>query len=152
MKNQDSPLTKILQYSITFGACLLVCFIYVLIMGIFNDYQTIVDATHWNINNETAKNLFILTNGFFFTGTICTCIGLFIIATNGGAFEMITYGIMRFISLFKKDPTKVKFKTYYDYHIFRSGEPKHSFFYFIAVGVFYILVSLVLLFFYYQVN
>lgn len=152
MKNQDPVKTSILEYSITFGACLLLCFVYCWIAGIFNSYEVVLSKTGWHINNEAAKNFFILTNSFFTIGVFCTCVGLFILAANGGAFDMLIYGMGRFFSLFKKDPTKVRFKTFYDYRMYRSEEPKKSCGFFIVVGAFYILVSLLFLYIYYRVN
>ena len=152
MKNQDPIKTAILQYTITFGACLLCCVIYVLLFGIYKDYTIIARNTGWNITNNTSKFFFISTNACFVIGTLCTCVGFFIVAINGGMFDMLIYGMGRFFSLFKKDPTKVRFKTFYDYRMYKSEEPKKSFGFFIVVGVFYILVSLLFLFLYYKLN
>ncbi|MCR5490622.1 MAG: DUF3899 domain-containing protein [Bacilli bacterium] len=140
----------ILRYSITFGVCGIVAFIWVLSMGIFRDYVSLKEATHWNFNSEASKNFFLLTNGFFGSGIICTGVGLLILASNGGAFEMLVYGVSRFISLFRKDHNKVKYRTYYDYHAARSAEPKHSFLYLVIVGLIYIGISMIFLALYYQ--
>ena len=144
--------TRILQYSITLGVCLLLCFGYSVVAGIFKDWETVQRITNWHITNEAAKNLFILTNAFFSVGVLCTCIGLFILAANGGAFEMLVYGMGRFFSLFKKDPTKVKFKTFYDYHVYHSEQEPTPFGFFVAIGALLIIVSFILLYCYYKVN
>ena len=152
MKNQDPVKTSILQYAITFGACLLLCFIYCWIEGIFKDYVDVVEQFSWNINNNTSKVFFILTNGCFTIGILCTCVGFFIIASNGGMFDMLIYGVGRFFSLFKKDPTRVRFKTFYDYRMYKSEEPKKSFGFFLVIGLSYILFSLLFLWLYYRFN
>ena len=148
MKEQKPIKTKILQYVITFGACLLLCFIYVAIAGIFKDWQTVVNDTGWKITNEQSKVFFLLSNAFFVIGVLCTAAGLLVVAANGGAFEMFVYGIKRFISLFKKDPSKVKFQTFYDYHVYRSQQPKQSYLFLILIGLLYIGVSIIFVFIY----
>ena len=151
MKEQKPIKTKILQYVITFGACLLLCFIYVAIAGIFKDWQTVVNDTGWKITNEQSKAFFLLSNATFVIGVVCACSGLLVLAANGGAFEMFAYGIRKFITLFKKDPAKVRFKTFYDYHVYRSEQPKQSYFFLILVGFLYIGISVIFVFVYLSV-
>ena len=148
---ERSNKTTILEYSITFGICLVFAFIAALAQGIFKPYTDVVAATHWNIANENQKIFFILTNSGFASGIICTGFGLLVFASNGGAYDMFVYGFRRFISLFQKDVNKIKYKTFYDYHIAKEGRPKKSFFYMVAVGLFYIVLSLIFLFIYYRV-
>ena len=138
-----------MKYLITFGIGAVVVLVYISIAGIFSPWQDVVDKTAWNIVNEEQKNYFILTNATFSVGVVCTALGLFVVAKNGGAFEMLTYGVRRFISLFQKDQNKIPFKTYYDYHVYKSSEPKKSVLYFIVVGVLYIGVSMIFLALYY---
>ena len=147
MRNQPPlPLkTKILQYSITFSVCLVLSFLSAWIMGIFTPWETLQEKSNWNFNSELTKNMFVLTNATFVVGVLCVAFGLLVVAANGGAFEMLTYGIRRFFSLFKRDPSAVKFKTFYDYHVYRSDEPKKSVLYFIIVGAFYIGISMLFL-------
>ena len=152
MKNQDPVKTSILQYSITFGVCLLLCIGYCFLAGIHKDFATVVKLTGWHINNETSKCFFIFTNASFTIGVVCACVGLFVVANNEGAFDMLIYGMGRFFSLFKKDPTRVRFKTFYDYRMYKSGEPKKSFLFLLLVGVFYILLSMLFLYLYYRYN
>ena len=129
--------TIILEYLITFLACALLAFVIVAIRGIFTvgDNKAIIQY---------------LVDAFFAVGVICLGFGLLVAVTNWGAFEIIVYGFMRFISLFKKDPTDVKYPTFYDYHVARAEKEKMSFLYFILVGSFYVIVSLILLYVWYQ--
>lgn len=130
---------KILQYSITFGVCALLTFAYIAIGGIFS-------------STELVETLRILVNGFFSIGIISLCFGLLVICSNNGAYDLIVYGMVRFISLFKKNPNSIKYHTYFDYHTAKQAEEDRSFAYFLIVGGFYILVSLVILIFWYQVR
>lgn len=146
-----SPLkARILQYTITTGVCLLLCFVYAWAVGIFKNWEEVLRLTEWNITNEASKNTFILTNAFFTVGAICACIGLFILAANGGAFEMLVYGVSRFFSLFKKDPNKIRFKTFYDYHVYHSEQEPTPFGFFLVIGFSLIGISLIFLALYYN--
>ena len=152
MKDPNPVRTKILQYTITFAVCLVFCFIYVSVAGIFKSWKEVVNDMGWNINNEAAKAMFILSNGTFIIGVLTVAAGLLVFAANGGAFEMIVYGFKRFLSLFQRDPSKVKFKTYYDYHVYRSNAPNTPFLFLILVGLFYLLASMVFVIIYLRVN
>lgn len=139
-----------MQYGFSFLACGLVAFIWAWISGIFKPYAQVVEEYHWKMANEAQKNYFLLTNAFFGSGVIFAGIGLLVVASNGGVFEMLIYGIRRFVSLFQRDHNKIKFKTFYDYQIYRSGEPKASFGFLLIVGLLYIAVSLLFLMLYYK--
>ena len=89
--------------------------------------------------------LHILVDATFVSGVVMFGIGVLVVASNGGAFEMFVYGMRRFISWFQKDVNKVRFKTFYDYHVYRSGEPKHSFAYLLIVGGIFLAISGILL-------
>ena len=129
--------TILLEYLITFFTCALLVFVIVAIRGIF----TVGD-------NKLV--LHYLVDAFFAVGILCLGFGLLVAVTNWGAFEMIVYGFMRFISLFKKDPKNVKYPTFYDYHVARAEKEKMSYLYFILIGILYTGVSLLLLYFWYQ--
>lgn len=97
---------------------------------------------------EDTKTVFhILTDAFFAPGVTITGFGLLILATNGGAFDMLTYGVMRFFGMFTRNPSK--YKTYYDYSTAKH-ETSRSFWYLVVVGVGFILISLLMLYFYYK--
>ena len=128
---------KILEYSITFFVCALLSFILLIVKGVFNN-PPIKDLMHYFVD------------AIFVSGVLCLAFGVLVLASNGGAFDMIVYGMIRFFSLFKKDYNKIKYKTYYDYHIAKAERPKAEFLYLIIVGGLYIIVSLVFLYFWYQ--
>lgn len=128
---------KILQYSITFGVCTLLTFAYIAIGGIFS-------------LNEIKETLKLLVDGFFSIGIISLCFGLLVICSNNGAYDLIVYGFVRFASLFRKDSNAIKYHTYFDYHTAKQEEEDRSFDYFLIVGGFFILVSLIILIFWYK--
>lgn len=128
---------KILEYSITFFICALLSFILLVVKGVFE-------------NPETKALMHYFVDSFFVSGILCLAFGLLVLASNGGAFDLIIYGVTRFFSLFKRDPTKVKYKTYYDYHIARAERKKTEFLFLIIVGSIYVIASMVFLCFWYQ--
>lgn len=140
----------ILEYTITFGVCLILSFLVAVFQGLFKPYAEVVAKTNWNIVNENQKIFFTLTNGCFSIGVVAVGLGLLVMASNGGAFDFIVYGIRRFISLFQKDINKIKYKTYYDYHMAKEGREKKSFLYMVFVGLFFIGLSLLFLVLYYN--
>ena len=148
MQNESSKLKTILQYTITFGACLILSFVVACLMGLFTPWETVKANTNWHIDSELSKVLFTLINGSFIIGVVTLAFGLLILAADGGAFEMLGYGIRRFISLFQKDVNKIKFKTFYDYHVYHSSKPKIPFLFLIVNGLFFITISIVLLIIY----
>lgn len=132
MEEKNRP--SILKYAITFVVCAVLVLVYLLIFGLFDSTDPKEIAT-------------ILVNGFFSVGIICVCFGGLMIVANAGAFDFISYGIGRFFSLFKKNPNDVKYKTFYDYRVAKAEKGKsESMFYMIAVGLFYVIVSIILLF------
>ena len=128
---------KILEYSITFFICALLSFILLVVKGVFE-------------NPEAKALMHYFVDSFFVSGILCLAFGLLVLASNGGAFDLIIYGVTRFFSLFKRDPTKVKYKTYYDYHIARAERKKTEFLFLIIVGSIYVIASMVFLCFWYQ--
>lgn len=150
MQKPPSDIKKtILKYVITFTACLLVSFLLAVIMGLFRDYKAIKDAgSTWNFKDEYSKNLFVIINGTFIVGILTASFGALVALANGGAFEMLVYGVRRFFSLFQKDVNKVKFKTFYDYHVYHSEKPKSEFGFLVINGLLFVGVSLILVAFY----
>lgn len=128
---------RLLQYGITTGVCLLITFIYLLGVNIFT-------------STDLKQNLKYLTDAFFTSGIISLSFGLLVFASNGGAYDMIIYGMYRFITLFKKDHSDVKYPTFYDYHVAKAERKKTEFLFMIIVGAAFILISCIFLIFWYQ--
>ena len=128
---------RLLQYGITTGVCLLITFLYLLGVNIFT-------------STDLKLNLKHLTDAFFTSGVISLSFGLLVFASNGGAYDMIIYGMYRFFTLFKKDHNDVKYPTFYDYHIAKADRKKTEFLFMIIVGAAFILISCIFLIFWYQ--
>ncbi|HHT66697.1 MAG TPA: DUF3899 domain-containing protein [Erysipelotrichaceae bacterium] len=143
MQKKNKIKKTILQYCITTGACLIVGFVIAVLYGLFTPWEALKESRPINIDSELTKVFFILTNSAFIVGVLTASFGLLILAANGGAFEMIVYGIRRFFSLFQKDVNKIKFKTFYDYHIYNQGKPKQPFLFLVVVGLVFIGLSMI---------
>ena len=128
---------KYLPHLITLGFSLVIIFLILLSKDIFK--QT-----------EPKMILLILTDVFFAVGVLLTGMGLLVVASNGGTFDMITFGVKKFFSYFKREDRQLK-QTFYDYRKLKL-ENQHSFGFFLTVGIFLIVVSLIFLYFLYKVQ
>ncbi len=91
-----------------------------------------------------------LCDAFTVPGALMFCFGLLVFATNGGTFDMLAFGVRKFFELFRKDLTKVKYRTFYDYRQAQK-EKKRTFIHFIIVGSAFLLVAIVFLIVYYKI-
>ena len=122
----------ILEYSITTGICLILAFLICVIGGIFS-------------YTEQFRIYGLLCDGFFISGVFCLSIGILVFVHNNGVFDMLIYGMQRFFSLFKKNPKKVKYETFYDYTVAKAERPKSHFGFLLIIGGTFILISLIFL-------
>ena len=124
--------TKLLQYGIT-TVVLAACSILIMIS---KDLFT----------QTNLKEIYkILTDSFFVPGTVAVCFGLLIVASNEGTFYIFTYGMQSFINLFKRDRSKMKYKTYYDYKEAMSDNKK-PYGFILLVGLVFVAISLIFTF------
>ena len=93
---------------------------------------------------EIIEILHILIDATFAVSVCFVGFGLLCFATNEGTFDMISYGVGQFLSFFKKDRSEIKYKNFVEYKESRM-EKKITFGYIIFIGLFYLIVSLVLL-------
>lgn len=126
----------LLRYGITTLVGLLLAFFATLVQGIFS--QT-----------DTVAVMKILCNAFFASGVIIACVGLLVVATEGGAFDMLAYAVVLIFDGLRKDVTKRKYKDFYEYKQAKK-EKKRSFAYLLIVGLIFIAISLVFLIPYYN--
>lgn len=92
----------------------------------------------------------VLTDAFFVAGILIAGFGLLVVASNGGTFDMLVYGVGRFFDLFRRDMMKVKHKTFYDYRMAKQDR-KLGFGYLVIVGLAFLALSGLFLWLYYQV-
>lgn len=96
---------------------------------------------------ETYEIMKALCDGFFVAGILVLSFGLLVVASNGGTFDMVKYGVFSLFAVFMKDVTKRKYRTFYDYRK-AMQENKRSFSYLIIVGVAFMIIAVVFLLLY----
>lgn len=126
-----------LPYAITFAVLAIFTILVGWAQGGFSETNEKLLLAHWG-------------DAFGIPGLLAICFGLLVVASNGGTFDMLAYGLRRFFGLFKKSPLDRKYDNFYEYRKHRQ-EQKRSFWYMIAVGGAYLLVGIILLIFYMQI-
>ena len=93
----------------------------------------------------------ILCDAFFVTGICFACIGVIMLAGNGGAFDMLGYAFVMLFDALRKDISKRKYKDFYEYRQAKK-EKKRNVLYMFVVGGAFIAISVIFLILYYQVG
>ena len=121
--------TKLLQYGIT-TAILAVCSLLIMV------------SKDLFIQTNLKEIYKILTDSFFVPGVVAVCFGLLIVASNEGTFYIFSYGMKSFLNLFKKDRSKMHYKTYYDYkEAMKDNKKPYGFI--LLVGLVFTAISLI---------
>lgn len=118
---------SIYKYLITLGIGLLVAFMIAAFDNIF----------YVRTANEA---YLILIDAFFVPGILLVCFGGLVIASNGGTFDMIFFGVGKFFSLFKRDVQNVKYKTFRDYRMARDRN-NDSYAFLLVAGLILVAIS-----------
>ena len=98
----------------------------------------------------TQKILADLSDAFFVPGVLLLGVGTLLFASNGGAFDMLAFGVIKLLDLYKRDLTKVKYRTFHDYRQAQK-EKKRTFDYLLIVGAAMVVISAVFLILYYKI-
>lgn len=117
---------RVLPYIITFivGAAIFVAVICG--MGIWNAATTQV-------------TLQILCDAFFTAGAVIFGVGLLVFCSNGGAYYMLSYAIVKLVDLFRRG-AKGKYKDFYEYAE-KKKEKQHSFGFMLIVGLVFLAAA-----------
>ena len=129
---------NILRYSIASAVGLALAFVILCFKNIFS--QT-----------DAVKVFQILCDAFFVTGICFACIGVIMLAGNGGAFDMLGYAFVMLFDALRKDISKRKYKDFYEYRQAKK-EKKRNVLYMFVVGGAFIAMSVIFLILYYQVG
>ena len=97
---------------------------------------------------ETYRLFQSLSDAAFVPAVLLICYGALVLATKGGTFDMLVYGVSCVFSVMKRDPTR-KYKTFYDYRVAQNEKPR-SFWYLMLAGVVFLAISVVFLTVYYH--
>ena len=127
---------KYLKYVITFAVGLVIAFLVLIVKDIFN------------LSNKI-DIIIAFCDSAFVSGVLIMSFGLLCLADKGGTFDMLAYGIRRFFGIFRRDVTKVKYRTFYEYRKAMQERNIH-FGYLLIIGGIYLVTSLVFLIIYYS--
>ncbi len=127
---------KYLKYVITFAVGLVIAFLVLIVKDIFN------------LSNKI-DIIIALCDSAFVSGVLIMSFGLLCLADKGGTFDMLAYGIRRFFGIFRRDVTKVKYRTFYEYRKAMQERNIH-FGYLLIIGGIYLVTFLVFLIIYYS--
>ena len=113
-------------------------------IGLFMMVVIIKDLFH---QTEPKDIYHILSDAFFVPGVLLIGFGLILFASNEGTFDMLSYGLLSFFNLFRRDMTKMK---YHDYHDYKESkrEKRQSFGHLIIIGLIFIALSILMLMLY----
>ena len=94
-----------------------------------------------------AKVIFhILSDSFFAVGVVITGFGLLVVASNGGAFDMLSYGVSTFFSFFRRSKAR-KYADFYEYRVDKKKN-KHNFGFLLIAGSIIIVIAIIMYVFY----
>lgn len=125
---------KKLSYIITAAVCVLLTLLLLLSRSTFSQTNLVT------IYRDLCDSL-------FGPGIIMLSLGLLVLMSNGGAFNMLRFAVIKLFDLFKRDMTKVKYRTFYDYNEAQKDK-KHDFWFLIIVGAVFVVLSVVFLILY----
>ena len=113
------------------------------VIGIAIFVSVICTQQIWNAA-DTAQTMQILSDAFLVPGVLLAGIGLIIFASNGGAFDMLVYAVIRFFDLFRRDARNKKYKDFYEYREAKK-EKKRSNSFLLTVGAVFIVFAVIFL-------
>lgn len=109
----------------------------------------VMSARNVFTEDDPTQVMAILSDGFFVAGVVLSCVGLIIFVGNGGVFDMLSYSVILFFSLFRKNLER-KYKDFYEYREAKKGK-KRSLAFLLIVGLFYIALAALFLILYYTI-
>lgn len=127
---------KFLRYLITAGVGLALVILIVGLKGAFGGV-------------EVTEAMKIWCDGFFASGVVFVCVGVIVMASNGGAFDMLAYSVRLIFELLRRDLKTRKYKDYYEYRKAKS-ENKRSFAFLLIVGLALVAISVIFLILFYK--
>ncbi len=119
--------SNVKRYLIATGVGLAIAFLVMLLGDIFGQ-------------DRKSEIFRILSDSFFTSGVLLTGVGVILVASNNGFFDMLSYGVITFFSARKKDVSERKYKDYYEYKKVKS-EKKRSTAYLLLVGIAMLVIA-----------
>lgn len=127
---------RIIKYCVLTAVAAVIALCIALIQGLFG-------------MTEKKDVLRSLTDCFSVSGAILLLVGLIVVCSNGGAYDIAGFAVKKFFSIFRSAEKRSK-ETYSEYRA-RKGENKRSFIGFFIVGGVFFVAGMGLLIAYYSV-
>lgn len=102
----------------------------------------------WNMD-RTHNVMGTLSDACFVPGILLAGAGLIVVASNGGAFDMLSFAVIRFFDLFRRDCRNKKYKDFYEYRQAKKDNKRGTAF-MLIVGAVFIAFAIIFLIVYYQ--
>ena len=107
---------------------------------VFSRYQVKYDVIH---TNEKIQMLSALSDSFFISGVFVGGVGLLVLVSGEGFFDIITYSVGKMMSYIFIPRETRKHETYADYKLRKEGEREGGKIWFIAaVGMVFVVIAL----------
>lgn len=132
-----NKLKKFLPYLICFG------------IGAAIFLAVIISNKIWTLSGYDVFRL--LSDACILPGAMFGGIGALVFAANGGVFDMLSFGIIRFFDLFRPNVRNEKYKSFFEYKQAKSDR-QHPFAHMLIVGLFFLMLSAILSLVWYNMN
>ena len=136
------------RYLIAIALSLVMFVLMLYSQGIFKGYDAVNDKVNHNL---TAWVFHKLCDSFSITGVVCCCLSGLLFCSNKGAYDTIFFGVRQAFGVAFKDPKKLKYKDLYEYKQAKA-KSKTEFKYLLWIGLSYLVLGLICLIVYYNVN
>lgn len=128
--------SKIIRYAITvlIGFAMAVC-------------VSFIKSLYWL--NDTVEIVKVLSDCFSLPGLVLVLFALLVVCSNGGTFDMLTFGVKKVVLLLKRNLSERDRESFYEYRK-RRQENKRSFAYIMIVGAVYLAIGIIFIAIYYS--
>ena len=128
--------SKIIRYAITvlLGFAIVVC-------------VSFIKSLYWL--NDTVEIVKVLSDCFSLPGLVLVLFALLVVCSNGGTFDMLTFGVKKVVLLLKRNLSERDRESFYEYRK-RRQENKRSFAYIMIVGAVYLAIGIIFIAIYYS--
>lgn len=128
--------SKIIRYAIT-----------VLIGVVMAVSVSFIKSLYWL--NDTVEIVKVLSDCFSLPGLVLVLFALLVVCSNGGTFDMLTFGVKKVVLLLKRNLSERDRESFYEYRK-RRQENKRSFAYIMIVGAVYLAIGIIFIAIYYS--
>lgn len=123
----------------------LICFV----IGAAMFLAVIISNDIWALSGYDVFRL--LSDACIVPGAVIGGVGALVFAANGGAFDMLSYGILHIFDLFRPNARNEKYRNFVEYKQAKADRNR-PFAHMLIVGVFFLILSAIFSFVWYKMN